>query len=64
MTDDRELERLENRNEEITSDVRRIERYLSGRERFWVKMGDRAFIVGAIFTAAIAALVIAERREP
>ncbi|HWH21001.1 MAG TPA: hypothetical protein VN671_10735 [Solirubrobacterales bacterium] len=63
MADDRKLERLENRNDELLSRIQRIERSLSERERFWRKVSDRAFVVGTMAVTSVAAVMVAARRE-
>jgi hypothetical protein len=63
MADDRKLERLENRNDELLTRIQEIERYLCKRERFWGKVSERAFLVGAMTVASVAAVLVAGRRE-
>jgi hypothetical protein len=63
MADDWKLERLENRNDELLSRIQWIEGYLSKRERFWGKVSERAFLVGAMTVASVVAVTVAARRE-
>jgi hypothetical protein len=63
MPDDRKLERLEIRNDELLSRIQRIERHFSERERFWAKVSERAFLVGAMVVASVAAVTVAGRCE-
>ncbi|HEX3359922.1 MAG TPA: hypothetical protein VHS74_02920 [Solirubrobacterales bacterium] len=62
MTDDWKVDRPDGRLEELDNRIRRVENYLSGRERYWAKVSERAFLAGAMVSATVAAVVIAERR--
>jgi hypothetical protein len=62
MTNDWNAERLERRVDDLERRVRRVERYLTARERFWIRISERATIVSGMIVAVVAAVAVAERR--
>jgi hypothetical protein len=62
MANDWDAERLERRIDELERRVRRVERYLTARERFWIRLSERATIVSGVIVAVVAAVAVAEHR--
>lgn len=53
---------MERRIDELERRVRRVERYLTARERFWIRLSERATIVSGVIVAVVAAVAVAEHR--